>query len=105
MDATEKLILQSTASAVVLGNGDQFLLVPVDGALPQASLELAKTRGYGYAGVLCVVNGHVEIEGPVRDLLLLAAVPFAEYVVAKRTTTGDSVAWCESLMRLEDTRN
>jgi hypothetical protein len=105
MDASEKLLLQSKVSAVVLGCRDQFVLVPLDGLLPQASLDLAKARGYSYAGVVCVVNDQVEIEGPERELLLRAAVPFAEYVVAKRTATDDSVTWCESRRRLEDPRN
>lgn len=104
MDATEKLILQSTASAVVLGSGDKFVLIPLEGTLPQASLDLAAARGYGYAGVIAVVNNQVEIEGPERELLLLAAVPFAEYVVAQTAAKDDSAEWLARLWSLEDPR-
>lgn len=107
MDATEKLILQSAASAAVLSSGDDFLLIPLeDGTLPQASVDFAKTRGYFYCGVLCVVNGQVEIEGPqeCRPVLLRAAVPFAEYVVARNVPTDDSVDFLERLHRLDDPR-
>jgi hypothetical protein len=106
MDATEKLVSQSATSAAVLGSGDDFLLVPLEGGtLPVASVEIAKARGYFYCGVLCVVNGHVEIEGPqeFRPILLRAAVPFAEYVVAKKRA-GDAVDWLEKLHSLPDSR-
>jgi hypothetical protein len=107
LDTTEQLVWDSESSAAVLGSADGFLLILLDGLLPHASLEFATVRGYFYCGVLCVVNGSMEIEGPeeieCRRLLLRAAVPFAEYIAAK-APKDDSAEWCANLWKLEDPR-
>jgi hypothetical protein len=105
----EKLVLRSTCTAAVLGRGDNFLLVYLDGkSIPEAEMLEANTQDFLFRGVVGLVNGRVEVEcEPVLEaklIVLRAAIAFAQNLTAPRVPNGDAVSWLENLIRLEDDR-
>jgi hypothetical protein len=108
MDATEQLVSESEICAAVLGNGYESVLIPLDepGALPEASIQLAKERGYFFAGVMGYHDGHTvlkcELTRAAADTMKSAAPAFAKYVAEKLSLDGAIAPerWVEHMRRL-----
>ncbi len=122
MDIYE-LVSQSTITAAVLGNGEDFLLVRVDKDYPgkDRDVERAVARGLFYCGTLgwngSEMSVALEPDPDTLQPMRLAAEGFG-VLVARLTTpqspaesepevvqAGDSVGWCEKLYALPDARN
>lgn len=111
LDPYQQLIWNSEVACVVLGSQsqpDRFLLVPLP--MPEsmtAVLAVAKViRDYAYAGSMAykAAESSAIAEPGMERTMVQAALVFARYVAEELSARGDSVAWCESLMRLEDSR-
>jgi len=111
MDAQEKLAWDGELSAAVLGRGEDFTLVFLDGPINEVATANATGRGFEYCGVLAVVDGqcHAMCEphpGAVYPMLH-ASLAFAQQVAhkPKPEQSGDSVDWLRRLWNLPDTRS
>jgi hypothetical protein len=111
LDPHQQLIWNSEVACAVLGSQsqpDRFLIVPLP--MPEAMtgvLAVAKViRDYAYAGSLAYNAGESSAiaEPGMERTMMHAALVFARYVADELSARGDSVGWCESLMRLEDSR-
>lgn len=111
LDAQERLVWDSEVSAVVLGRGKDFVLVPLfDRELDATKLAEAQSRAYTYAGVLSISkDGQPGTECESRPgaalTMLHAALVFAQEMAGRLRPKDDSAAWCERLHALEDPRN
>jgi len=110
MDAEEQLVWDAEISAVILGKGEEFVLIPLDGTPTPAFLELAKARGYEYCGVAAYKDGQCSAScernpGAVHTVMC-ASFAFARYVAAKThlKPEGDGADWLERLATLVDPR-
>jgi hypothetical protein len=108
MDADEQLVFDAEVSAVILGKGPEFVLIPLDGTPTPASLQLARVRGYAYCGVAAYKDGQCsascERNPSAVYTVMCASFAFAKYVVANRKPEGDGAEWLQALYNLPDTR-
>ena len=114
-DRFEQLAFDAQVCAAILGNLDtrDFALVALPGACP-ASLY---GRGFVFIGVTGIVDGEpktvleVELDSAAIAALAMALIRhLAAIIVGKLhpeqpAPTDDSVAWCEGLHSLHDTRD
>lgn len=107
MDAQQQLVWDSEISAVVLGNGEEFVLVPLDEDTPD-SLVLAAARGFSFCGVLGYKDGAMsarpEPHPDATCAMTYASFAFAQYVAARIGRGDNSADWLEELWKLSDSR-
>lgn len=113
-DEQEQLVSVGEMPVAVVGSGEDFRLIRLEGDMDAAIAE-AHAEGYGkdygdfYAGVFAVVNGHAiaKCQPGLNAMRVMVAAAF-EYgrLVADRIEqrAGDGVAWLNSLHALEDPR-
>jgi hypothetical protein len=112
MDAHEQLAWDSEAgvSVAVLGKGEDFVLISLDGQIDEAATATALAKGFSYCGVLGIKNGQAAVkcepDSNAVYTMMHAALAFAAQVAERlrEKPKGDAVEWLESLYRLPDTR-
>ena len=111
LDPHRQLVWDSEVSAVVLGKGEQYFLIPLhfNEHAEAITLQIARERGYGYAGVMGFKDGNCAARcEPGMELTMCAAsFAFALLYVApllKTAKKDDSVSFLEDLLKLEDPR-
>ncbi len=107
MNLREQIAMQDKHSVAVLGNGEEFVLVALDGPIESAMSE-GKARGFVYCGCMGVIDGRAVIQcesTPGAAITMLhAAVEFGQQVAERLKPHGDAVEWLERLYRLPDTQ-
>ena len=112
MDAQEQLAWDGEAAVAVLGRGENFVLISLDGPIDEAVTIDALSKGYRWCGVMGVINGQAAAKsepGPDAVYTMMhAALAFAQRVAERlrppKADVGDEVEWLERLYRLPDTR-
>ncbi len=110
MDAEQQMVFDGECPAAVLGRGEEFILIFLDGPINDAATAEAAAKGFAYCGVMAVSNGQccakfdpTNPEG--LDVMMRAAWDFAERVAGKIKRQRSSTDWLERLWNLPDTRN
>ena len=103
MDAQQRIAHDCDRSVAVLGKGEDFVLVPLDGPLDAALTKRAEERGFCFCGVMGLEDGLPVAKcepGPDTAVTMMhAALVFAQQV------KGPDVDWLERLWQLPDPRN
>jgi len=110
MDAQEQLILESEIAMGVLGKGDEFILVPLDGPIEAATM-VAVARGFVYSGTFTVTKhgesaALFEPDLESAHVMLCASFAFARLIADRlRPQSKDDFAqFAERMWSLEDPR-
>lgn len=108
----DTLVKQSTIAALVFSRGIDVALVTLSG-LPDVEVQSAElmAAGFNLEGIVGLVGENVQIAPtkPFDPMCMFAmgraVTTFSELVSGQpQQTKGDSVAWCEKLLALPDTR-
>ena len=109
MDAHEQIVWDGEVAAAVLGKGEDFALLFLNGPLDDATTKNALDRGFSYCGVLGIIDGRCAVKCEPRPdaalTMMHAALAFAQQVAELLRPRGDSVEWLDALYCLLDTRN
>jgi hypothetical protein len=101
---------------MLLGSGEEYVLIDLTKTLPQDVVDAAKQRDYLFAGVIAMVDGRavakrnpnltVEAGAEASEVMLLATATFARRVAERirRERGGDFAQFVTTLMELPDTR-
>ena len=115
MNAQELLVSKGSFAVAVIGRGEDFRLIHLDGDVDAAIAE-ARAEGYGkdnghfFAGVFAVVNGQAiancEPGLNAHRVMLAAVFEYARQVTdrLKQQHAGDAVEWLNRLHSIEDPR-
>ena len=57
MDAEQQMVFDGECPAAVLGRGEEFILIFLDGPINDAATAEAAAKGFAYCGVMAVSNG------------------------------------------------
>jgi len=105
----------ATITAAVLSRDEETMLIALDESgtpLNEDLLDEARDKGMTFAGMFGfgVINGvaRCKAQSPDDVPAMISAMPaFIEYVRERLAPkpVGDSVAWCESIFKLEDPRD
>lgn len=111
LDPQQQLVWDSEISAVVLGKGEQYFLIPLhfNEHAQAVTLSIARERGYAYCGVMGFKDGQcaVKCEPGMELTMCAAAFGFALLHVAPKLSaaqTDDSLDWLTKLHALKDER-
>jgi len=115
LDPHQQIAWDCPVCAVVLGKAAEFFLIPLhfDEHAQEVITEIAKQRGYSYAGVMGATrdgqcSAKVEPANPEAACVMMhAAFAFALLYVApllKTEKKDDSADWLRKLMALKDPR-
>jgi hypothetical protein len=109
-----QLILESDLSVIVMGKGEEFIIVRLDGTDEYDEITKAEiaAKGYSFCGVLGLKDGqpcascNSRGDLAVVHLMMLAGMTFAHVVVdrLKDQAKRESASWLERLYSLPDTR-
>ncbi len=113
MDALEKLVWDADDAVGVLGRGEDYVLVPLDGQgpIPQEAIDDANRRGFRFCGVLAIMNGQAaakcEADPDAVGVMMLAAIGFAQQAAEKLKAKpkDEGAEWLRRLWELPDTRD
>jgi len=115
MDSQELLVSNGELPAAVVGSGEDFRLIHLDGDV-DAEIAEAHAQGYGkdnghfFAGVFAVLNGQAvancEPSLNAHRVMMAAVFEYARQVAdrLKQLGAGDAVEWLNRLHALEDPR-
>ena len=108
LDSQERLVWNSDFAVGVLGSGEQFVLIPLkggDASTVDALKQDAFGKGYGYCGVLAVVDGEAQAKCE-PDLsavytMMYAGLAFAHLVTdrIRQNRADDFVRFAAGLYR------
>jgi|SRR5581483_193298 len=108
MDAIEQLVSAATLSAAVLGksNGDVHLVYLGDPDTAASAVKDPGLHGYGFCGVVGLVDGRItlEYEPGCHLVALLGVFEFAQRLMSTPAPQDDSVQWLRKLYALPDER-
>ena len=116
MDAITKLVWDSEFSVACLGrvqsdNTVAYMLAPLDckgHPLSEEQTDLARLRGYSFAGVFGYRDGVADClpePGEQSWRVMVKATPeFLTLLAARLAPKGDAVSWLERLAQLPDDR-
>ncbi len=110
----QKLIVDGTDAAVVLGQDEKYLLFFVDETSEQehaAYLQLAKSSGLPFAGIFVMLDGQAQCKCAswgATPVMILASATYARRIATKikaeQSPRGDAVDWLANLFALPDER-
>ena len=111
MDAQEQLVWNAEMSVAVLGKGEEFVLISLDGPIDEAVTIDALSKGYRWCGVMGIKDGHAAAKSEQHPdaiyTMMHAALGFAKQVAEKlrpKSDVGDELEWLERIHRLPDMR-
>jgi hypothetical protein len=106
MDRLQQLAWDSPLCAAVVGKGDDFVLLPLEGLISEAAKQDAAKRELQFCGVVGLRDGSVEVEmeSPVdQEALRIMARAVASFT-ERFAPRSDGVDWLERLYQLPDPR-
>jgi len=105
----EQLAAEAEFACAVLGNGTEYMLVPLseEDKRGEQMCEEGARRGYKYAGILAMVRGQAASKcADLESIVTMACATraFAELVVQHMRAQAKFVDWADRLWSLQDTR-
>jgi hypothetical protein len=102
-DPQEQLVWESKVSAAVLGRGNEFVLIRLDGS-DLAALAEARSRDFIYCGALGIIDGQpcAECSCPDAAFTMIAQEMAVE---GRLRPKDDSVQWLTRLWELPDLKD